>query len=595
MKKTTLHALYSDTFYGEGRSHGYRFKVHPYDSLGSKLKNGIFKTLAAVVVIGASFAPLVSNAQTTTTATPVAVTTVASGTSVTQYPVPNANDTSAFQDTNGTLEQLSNLTIQSVGGGALPTIVTATDGSSVYQIRVSSATDIMQSDRSLTSIDQFNAGDTMNVYGYVNPTSGYVDASIIRDLSIPQYATYMQYNNVSVLTNPTSGTVPANVMIAKDDFFSYPYYQQFNVVISPSTQILYANRNTAPLSVLYAGARANVYGRVNGTTLYASIIRNININPGDAIPTGTAAGVTTGSAGTACPAGYTCTPNNPVTTSYICPTGYTCTSTGTSSSTTSTGTVLNPQTLTITPDNVVATVGTYGAINFKVSGGYSSSAYTIDANGSDTVPGMIFTQTPCNPGSTCGQIMSADTMTLEGTPSQAGTYKIMINANDNAPQPACATAQYPGQATCMIAVAKNYGNQTFYLTVNPATSTSATSGSNTSSGTSASTTTPTIIGVSGPTYLQTGQSASWTITASIPTNNQTNAAETFNATFGDQASTSTPASSAYSVPAAVYGTSAYTGTFTHTYWQPGNYTATFTVTNSATGQTTTSSQNVIVA
>jgi len=115
----------------------------------------------------------------------------------------------------------------------------------------------------------------------------------------------------------------------------------------------------------------------------------------------------------------------------------------------------------------------------------------------------------------------------------------------------------------------------------------ASTGSNNNNGSSSSSPiiianrTPTISGITAPTVLKTGETGTWDIKASDPQNGSLS----YNVDWGDQVAS--PLMSTMAKPFV------QTSTFTHAYLNPGDYTVTFTVSNSA-GLSTTSKVTVHV-
>ncbi len=97
---------------------------------------------------------------------------------------------------------------------------------------------------------------------------------------------------------------------------------------------------------------------------------------------------------------------------------------------------------------------------------------------------------------------------------------------------------------------------------------------------------PSITGIDAPAALRAGQSGTWTVRATLP-NYTTGSNLRYSVTWGDEGGY--PTAGAYSTAQSVQTS----GTFSHTYAWPGQYTATFTVTNDA-GQSATASASVVV-
>ncbi len=378
-----------------------------------------------------------------------------------------------------------------------------------------------------------------------------------------------QVNAATVISGP-SAAAPTSMTVSKFDLFSYPFYQQYTVNIGTNTQILNVSRGAMALSQLTAGDRVNIYGYVRASSIDALIIRDLNAWQTPTVPAtpsipgcpfGAIYNIYTGqlcsaSPSTVCPPGalYNSMTGQPCSTNPTWP---------------------NPHTLSITPVNALqATVGAYGSIGFRISGGNSANAYIINTGSSQSIPGLTFTRTPCAPGMFCSQAENRDTVYLTGTPTQAGTYTVTIRAEDNPPLPPCATPAYPGAPICMIAVAKTFGSASFTITVNGSGNATTTPGNSA----------PVITSVNGPTGLGVNQTGTWTVTAQ----DADGGSLTYSVRFGDEAANASPAtvSSASSF-------NATTGTFSHTYMNRGTYTLWFTVTDS-TNRSVTSSMTVNV-
>jgi len=91
-----------------------------------------------------------------------------------------------------------------------------------------------------------------------------------------------------------------------------------------------------------------------------------------------------------------------------------------------TSSTTSPVTIT-TSDSLTFTQGVYGKIQFIANSAWQGDwgpQFTFTENGS--VPGLTFTQSYCPPYTViaCPQIISPNTLTLYGTPTQAGTFPI---------------------------------------------------------------------------------------------------------------------------------------------------------------------------
>ncbi|MEK7193738.1 MAG: Ser-Thr-rich GPI-anchored membrane family protein [Patescibacteria group bacterium] len=195
-----------------------------------------------------------------------------------------------------------------------------------------------------------------------------------------------------------------------------------------------------------------------------------------------------------------------------------------------------------TSSNLSGTVGASFNAVFDVFGG--TPGYTFSVTAGSLPPGLsIF---PVLPPTTCGGTTTSSggqcvpykptSASLQGTPTQAGTYKFTLTAKDEL------------GAT---------GSGTFIVTIGGGT------GSNLP---------PVISFLDAPTSLAVGQTGTWTIKASDPEGGSLR----YGVLWGDEQSLGYAA-----VPS--YTTLQYsqTATFSHSYAQAGTYTPTFTVADSA--------------
>ena len=221
-------------------------------------------------------------------------------------------------------------------------------------------------------------------------------------------------------------------------------------------------------------------------------------------------------------------------------------------------------------DSLSVIQNNFTSISFQVSGGYDQAPYTI--TGDNTIPGMNFTRTPCAPNQLCTQVERSNQIVLQGTPTVAGTYRVTVNARDNAPVPPCSIPAYPGAPICMIAVAApRTASQTFLVTVNSGTTSQQA---------------PTITSISGPTSLRVGQAGLWSITGY----DLAAGSITYSVRYGDELTYLT--SSATGMFANPNNDS--TATFSHAYNATGIYTLTFSAANSSNQVTnTTLTVNII--
>jgi len=197
--------------------------------------------------------------------------------------------------TNDDVLQLSSLKITSIqsSGGSLPAVVTASTDSGfdcrkynneksdlhgpcplpkmadrVYNIRVSTGTILLFSNRTQSTFADFAVGDRINVFGFRDNSTNGIDALIMRNLSKPSIARWVQVSGVKVTA--ISGTVlPATITISKNGSTE-------NVTVSANTVLLYRGRSTAPFSAFVVGDTVNVWGLEKDNVITAYIVRNID-------------------------------------------------------------------------------------------------------------------------------------------------------------------------------------------------------------------------------------------------------------------------------------------------------------------------------
>lgn len=232
--------------------------------------------------------------------------------------------------------QLNNLTIQGLGGNiiyasqnydvrCLEYPVSSSNASismpcpvlpprTLYQIQTSFDTIILQSNRTRMSFGGLAIGDRINVYGFLDRDSNFIQALIVRDLDKPYNTSgsgYIQINGARVLNEPNSSFPPASFLIGSQGgsciSFASGYARTiscppgmsaaavpgvmsaeawpfsgtvYDVKVSPATQILAANRTPYPLSGIHAGHIVNVYGRFINGAFEALIIRDLSSGSG---------------------------------------------------------------------------------------------------------------------------------------------------------------------------------------------------------------------------------------------------------------------------------------------------------------------------
>lgn len=244
--------------------------------------------------------------------------------------------------------QLNNLEIQSVSGTTFPAFISASSGSDIqclkfqssassrgdriacplmpsvlYQIRVDTDTLLFLRARARASLSDFQPGDHINVYGFMNPGTGNVDALIVRDLDKPVKEIPIQLNNVRVVGLPSADSLPTTIVVARENFSScrgfensekgivmpcpagldfapsmmsasgtgmssastttpafpvpMPIAQRYTVQINPGTQIMDMSRRQISVSSISFGDKLNIYGaQGKGGLIVAKIIRDLS-------------------------------------------------------------------------------------------------------------------------------------------------------------------------------------------------------------------------------------------------------------------------------------------------------------------------------
>lgn len=174
-----------------------------------------------------------------------------------------------------------------------------------YQIRVNSNTLLLQRNRASLSIGNFSAGDEINVYGFLNRDGVSMDALIVRNLTKPVSARYIQVNNATVQSDP-GDFIPTSFTVTQEhsgscwDFSTgrsrtiacplgqegvmtdpvalyYPRPRSYLIQVNNNTAVLNRNRSSMPISNINPGDRVNIYGLygANGV-INALIVRKIS-------------------------------------------------------------------------------------------------------------------------------------------------------------------------------------------------------------------------------------------------------------------------------------------------------------------------------
>lgn len=202
-----------------------------------------------------------------------------------------------------------------------------------YRIEVDASTQLSLRDRTSATLNDFAAGDQINVFGYYN-ADGSIQAYLVRDLSKPVQTQTLQLNNVEIVS--ISGTsIPATIAVTQQqaapcylfdtNSIKQPYacpmgvssfsgnaatkdvtppaammpswiaLRKYVVTVDAQTILLDANRTQLSLSNLNVGDVLNVYGETtdNGQTLTADIVRDLSIPATPSTYTGTVTQVNT--------------------------------------------------------------------------------------------------------------------------------------------------------------------------------------------------------------------------------------------------------------------------------------------------------------
>ena len=134
--------------------------------------------------------------------------------------------------------QLNNLRISSISGSELPAVISAYPDFGVrclefksqdalsgiaipcpvppsvrYQIRVDSDTLLLFRSRQRAKISDFEVGNRINVYGWMDRDTNSIDALIVRNLDNPSVKQFIQLNNVEVIQAPSSSVPPSTLVV----------------------------------------------------------------------------------------------------------------------------------------------------------------------------------------------------------------------------------------------------------------------------------------------------------------------------------------------------------------------------------------------
>jgi hypothetical protein len=256
---------------------------------------------------------------------------------------------------NDQIIQLNNLTIRKVSG-SVPGVVYASqdigggcvqyssvEGSGrlslpcplaptvLYQIAVQPETILLLKNRARANIGDFEVGDRVNVFGFLDRGTSYMHALILRDLDKPATPQFIQLNNLTLISEPSSGIPPASFRAARRgvepcisfvgaprgitypcpmgievsalktsdgdqgalqqisigeeitgdvyDQLHRPFREYYDVKISDSTRLMNMHRQQIRLGDIKLGDRINVYGRyIPGTRVVeAVILRDLSV------------------------------------------------------------------------------------------------------------------------------------------------------------------------------------------------------------------------------------------------------------------------------------------------------------------------------
>ena len=376
-----------------------------------------------------------------------------------------------------------------------------------YLVEVTARTQLLQRDRTSMALSDIAVGDKLNIYG-IERTRGVIEALVIRNLSKPK---------------PTTGSLS---VVVTDGSVACAQPSSVKISLPPSGGPSVGNGIPPfpyPCGILYNATVAVFDGGGNiqdkkTTDSGAAVFENLRA--GKYSVQASASGYQDGSAVTTVEPGAFQTITIPLQ-----PVG---------------GGEIKIE----ARSSLNGTVGQYFSAVFVTSGGIASYRWQVSAGTLppglkllDIPPGGV-PPSPCYidlEGKTiCPPPRVHNTIFLQGTPTQAGTYKFEITVQDSQ---------------------GNRGSAVFVSIISPS------GGSNLP---------PVIHGISGPTVLRVGETGTWTMTASDPENGLLS----YNVIWGDE----TKAEVQSGVPAPTRP-GVQTATFTHSYARTGVYTPTFTVTD----------------
>lgn len=189
-----------------------------------------------------------------------------------------------------------------------------------YRIEVALDTRLLLRDRLPGALSDFVKGDQINVFGFQNK-DGSLQAFIVRNLSKPEEKTFVQLENVELVSLPSASAPADLVVVQREANPCYDYgasgamkmpfpcplgvpslsdnpaiqnleaspslrptwdiLRKYVVKIDAATILLDRTRNRLPLSSFKIGDKLNVYGEMGGGSgvLYADIVRDLSNPP----------------------------------------------------------------------------------------------------------------------------------------------------------------------------------------------------------------------------------------------------------------------------------------------------------------------------
>src|SRR3989338_715711 len=331
----------------------YRFNKLYFMSIKKSAKLSTL-LISAVVGIGL-LVPAISSAQTADTraatiaalqaqlqALQAQINALRAPNQIVPMPVPTIPiepiDDSDFED----IVQFNNLIVRGVSGPSFPAEIRASyevgvrcqkfqsesasgleyscplSPSVLYTIKVDSDTRLLLRNRQRASLASFEVGDRINVYGFTDSGVSSIDAVVVRNLSKPVRQSFIQLNNMEVLSAPSSGVPPASFTVVNKYFspcrdFSdnpnsgvtipcpvgleiqeqvqpdaggameaisayYPIPKKYLIEVTSQTVILQRDRTSMALSEIAAGDILNIYGSYTNSSqnIKALVIRDLS-------------------------------------------------------------------------------------------------------------------------------------------------------------------------------------------------------------------------------------------------------------------------------------------------------------------------------